>query len=186
MPDSKEVVRSDHLIEQNRVVEYHLKGDNPKQISDRTGIPFARVKRHLSEWQQIAQNHPALRARAKEALVNADEHYQALIREMWQVIREVEDDDASSLSTVARAKVNATKAIADIEKARVDMLHRAGLLENDELAQELAENERKQEILIGILREVTADCDHCRLEVQKRLTEVTNTVEAVRVDYGPQ
>jgi len=39
----------------------------------------------------------------------------------------------------------------DLEKTRIDMLQKAGLLENKELAEEMLEIERKQDILVGIL-----------------------------------
>jgi len=47
------------------------------------------------------------------------------------------------------------------------------------LADELLETERKQEILMSILKEVTSDCSHCKVEVAKRLSEVTGKVEPI-------
>jgi uncharacterized protein with PIN domain len=57
------------------------------------------------------------------------------------------------------------------------MLQKAGLIENNEIADQIVETERKQEILVGILKEVIADCAHCRKEVSKRLSEVTGKAE---------
>ena len=62
------------------------------------------------------------------------------------------------------------------------MLQKAGLLEDNELADQLMETERKQEVLVGILKEVTSDCDHCKFEVAKRLSQVTGRLEAIDVD----
>ena len=59
------------------------------------------------------------------------------------------------------------------------MLQSVGVLENNELASQMAENERKQEVLVGILKEVTAQCSHCKLEVAKRLSQITGIVEPV-------
>ena len=63
----------------------------------------------------------------------------------------------------------------------MDMLHKAGVLEDNELASQILETERKQEILVGILKEVTADCDHCKVEVARRLSQATNRIEEIKV-----
>jgi hypothetical protein len=78
-------------------------------------------------------------------------------------------------------KTAALKLVADIEQKRMDMLHKAGVLEDNELASQVLETERKQEILMGILKEVTASCDHCKVEVARRLSQVTNRVEDIRI-----
>jgi hypothetical protein len=69
--------------------------------------------------------------------------------------------------------------IADVEQKRIDMLQKAGLLENNEMSAQLLETERKQEILMSILKEVTSECNHCKMEVAKRLSEVTGKVEPI-------
>ena len=59
------------------------------------------------------------------------------------------------------------------------MLNKAGVLENDDMADQILESERKQDILVNILKDVTANCDHCKWEVSRRLSEVTGQIEAV-------
>jgi hypothetical protein len=61
------------------------------------------------------------------------------------------------------------------------MLQEVGLLDNAELATQLAETERKQDILVKILKEVTASCPKCKLEVAKRLSQITGIVEPVEI-----
>jgi hypothetical protein len=63
----------------------------------------------------------------------------------------------------------------------MDMLHKAGVLEDGEIASQILETERKQEILMNILKDVTADCDHCKVEVARRLSQATNKVEDIRI-----
>jgi hypothetical protein len=41
------------------------------------------------------------------------------------------------------------------------------------------ENERKQEMLVSILKEVTSSCNHCKIEVAKRLSQITGIVEPI-------
>ena len=59
------------------------------------------------------------------------------------------------------------------------MLQQVGLLDNAEVAAQVAEAERKQEVLIKILKEVTSTCPKCKLDVAKRLSQITGIVEPV-------
>ena len=61
------------------------------------------------------------------------------------------------------------------------MLQEVGLLDNAELAGQIAEAERKQEVLVKILKEVTATCPKCKMEVAKRLSQITGIVEPIEI-----
>ena len=115
-------------------------------------------------------------ARAKEALVAADTHYNKLISKAYEVI-----DEATTVGNLG-AKNAGIKLVLDIESKRIDMLQKAGVIEKNEMADQILETERKQEILVGILRDVTSSCSHCKQEVARRLSEVTNRVEVISVD----
>lgn len=167
----------DYLDEMNKVVAEYLKGDDPTVISKTLGMTRVRVVGYITEWRGMIANNEAIRARAKEALASADQHYSRLIGKAYEVIDSADQRDNLS------AKTNAIKLIADMESKRIDMLQKSGMLENKELAEELVENERKQEVLEGILKDVVADCSHCKVEVMKRLASVTGPDEAVVVDY---
>ena len=62
------------------------------------------------------------------------------------------------------------------------LISRITFLENNDLTDQLLESERKQEVLVGILKEVTANCEHCKWEVSKRLSKVTGHIEAVIIN----
>jgi uncharacterized protein with PIN domain len=99
-----------------------------------------------------------------------------LIKEAW---RTVEDADQAGQLAV---KSGALKLIADIETKRIAMLQSVGVLENNEIASQIVETERKQEVLIRILKEVTAPCPKCKMEVAKRLSQITGVIESVPVE----
>jgi hypothetical protein len=61
------------------------------------------------------------------------------------------------------------------------MLQEVGLLDNAELANQIAETERKQDILVKILKEVTASCPKCKMDVAKRLSQITGVVEPIEI-----
>jgi ElaB/YqjD/DUF883 family membrane-anchored ribosome-binding protein len=160
----------------NKVVEELLKGSTPSAIAKTLSLTRVQVENHISTWKELVQDNNAIKARAKEALAGADEHYNMLIKEAWSVVNEA--GVAAELNT----KNAALKLIADIESKRIDMLNKAGVLENNDMADQILDSERKQEILVGILRDVTSNCDHCKWEVSKRLSQVTGQVEAVVIN----
>ena len=160
----------------NKVVEELLKGNSPAKIATSLSLTRVQVENHVKSWKNFVQDSKVIRERAKEALAGADEHYNMLIKEAWDVVHEA--GVASELNT----KNAALKLIADIEAKRIDMLNKAGVLESDSMADQILESERKQDLLVGILKDVTAKCEHCKWEVSKRLSQVTGQIEAVIVD----
>lgn len=167
----------DHLDQINLVVAEYLKGDDPTVISKNLNIPRVRVVGLLTEWRGMISNNEAIRSRAREALAGADAHYNKLIGKAYEVI------DSADQGNNLGAKNNAIKLIADMEAKRIDMLQKSGMLENKEIAEELAESERKQQVLEAILKDVVADCTHCKTEVMRRLATIADPNEAVVVDY---
>lgn len=164
----------DHLEEVNRVATEYIKGFNETEISRELDIPKARVSSLLKEWKQMASNSEAVRSRAREALASADIHYNKLIKQTYEVI------DEATINSNLTAKTAAIKLVLDIETRRIDMLQKAGLLENKELADQLLETERKQELIMNILKDVAAKYPQIKNEILSRLAEVSGpTGEAV-------
>ncbi len=74
------------------------------------------------------------------------------------------------------------KLLQKDEGKRIGMLQEVGLLDNAELATQIAETEHKQDILVKILKEVTATCPKCKMDVAKRLSQITGIVEPVVIE----
>jgi hypothetical protein len=166
----------EHLDEVNKVVEKYLAGNEPTQISKELAMPRQKVVAYINEWRAMASDNAAIRARAKEALAGADTHYNKLIQKAYEVM-----DDATTTANLA-AKNASIKLVMDIEKTRIEMLQKAGLLENKELAEEMLEIERKQEILVGILRDIASEYPQVRDEIMRRLSSFSsNSKEVITV-----
>jgi hypothetical protein len=170
-----EIELADHFDRMNKVVEELLRGNNPTQIATLTGLKRADVIGLIDEWKNVVHNDTSARERAKEAISGADQHYAMLIKEAWKTVEDA--DQAGQLSV----KSGALKLIADIEGKRIGMLQEVGLLDNAELAGQIAESERKQEVIVRILKEVTASCPKCKIEVAKRLSQITGIVEPIEI-----
>ena len=168
-----EIEPSIHFDRMNKVVEELLKGNTPTQIATITGFNRKDVVELIDEWKSVVHNDSNIRDRAREAISGADQHYAMLINEAWKTVQQADVQDALNV------KATTLKLIADIEAKRIGMLQSVGVLENNEIAAQIAETEKKQELLVGILKDVTAQCSHCKLEVAKRLSQITGVVEPV-------
>jgi hypothetical protein len=69
----------------------------------------------------------------------------------------------------------------DLESRRIDMLQKAGLLENKELAEEMIEIENRQQILIGILKDIASEHPEVRDKIMRRLSDATRPGETITV-----
>jgi hypothetical protein len=173
---ANEIEVAGQFDQMNKVIEELLKGNTPSQIARSLDLTRVQVETHISTWKEFVHDNSAIKARAKEALAGADEHYNMLIKEAWRTVEQADVQDALNV------KAQTLKLIADIEAKRIDMLNKAGVLENDGMANELLETERKQDLLVKILKEVTANCNTCKWEVSRRLSEITGQVEAVIIN----
>ena len=169
-----------HLDQVNLVVEEYLKGNDPTAISKQLDIPRTRVVTLINEWKVMASANDAIRARAKEALAAADAHYGKLISKSYEVI------DEASMTNNLSAKTAGIKLVMDIESKRIDMLQKAGLLENKELAEEMVEIEHRQEILIGILKDIATEHPEIRDEIMRRLSKISRENEVVTIVHDVQ
>ena len=172
---SDEVKIIEHLDKMNKVVSKYLEGNDETKISKQLDIPRQKVVAFLKEWRQMASNNAAIRERAREALVAADTHYSKLIAETYNVI-----DEAGQTGQLA-AKNAAIKLVLDIESKRIDMLQKAGLLENKELAEEMLEIERRQEILKNILKDIARDYPEIRDDIMRTLSSVADKDQTITI-----
>ena len=162
------------------VVEEYLKGNDPTQISKELAIPRQRVVAYIDEWKVNASNNAVIRARAREALAAADAHYGKLISRSYEVI------DEASMTNNLSAKTAGIKLVMDIESKRIDMLQKAGLLENKELAEEMMEIERRQEVLVVILKDIASEYPQVRDEIMRRLSSFAKDNEVITVVHDVQ
>ena len=165
----------EHLDQVNKVVAKYLEGNNETEISKQLNLPRQKVVSYLNEWKQMASNNAAIRERAREALVSADTHYNKLIGQAYEVI-----DEATTTANLS-AKTTAIKLVLDIESRRIDMLQKAGLLENKELAEEMMEIENRQEILVNILKDIASEHPEIRDKIMRRLSAASKEQEVITV-----
>lgn len=168
-----EVALVEHLDQVNNVATEYLRGLNTAEIATKLGISRPRVTALLADWRAMASSNTAIHERAREALAGADQHFSQLIAKAYEVIEE------SDRQFNLQSKTAAIKLIADIETKRLDVLHRAGLLDNKEIADELAAMERKHELIINILKDIATNYPEVRMAILERLSQVNESPSQV-------
>lgn len=167
----------DERIERmDNVVSEYLMGHSNLEIAKNLGLSPAQVGKTLKEWKSLAANNDFMKERATVALRGVDTHYDKLIKKTYKVLEDAE------LNNNVNQRLATIKLIADIEKTRIDLLQKAGVLENSDLSKQIVETERKQEILINILKDVVGHCPRCRGLVQEELAKITTGPVILRAD----
>lgn len=158
----------------NTVASEFLKGNtNPTDIARSTGFKRADVVEYLEEWRYVIKSDRQVQIRAREALTGADQHYSMLIKEAWSVVEE------ATQSAQLNQKTTALKLIADIQQKQIDMLQKAGMLDNNEMAEKIIESEERQEVIMSVIRDVVSDCDNCKMQVAEKLSRISDKAEPI-------
>jgi hypothetical protein len=172
----KEIELVEYYKNLETVVELYAQGFRVGDIHNKTGFSRLQIEDFLATFRQHAQQDPVIRERAKEVVRVVDVHYSEIVRAMHKAIEEAD------FSGDYKAKLTGLKGIADVEAKRVELLQKAGMLAENTIGDQIVDMEKKQKALIEILREVTGKCNHCKMEVSKRLSAVTGKVEAVIIN----
>lgn len=161
--------------EQQQIVLLYVKGHTVPEIVRLTGMARAAVEQHLSDFRDFAAQDRAIRTRAKDIVLSVDTHYNDIIKALYRNI------EAAEFKDDPKAAMAGLKMVADAEAKRVDLLAKAGLLADNTIGDQIAEMERKQAILVEILREISRKHPQIGREIQGRLSEVTGKTEGVVV-----
>jgi hypothetical protein len=166
-----------------RAVSLRIEGKNPAQIAKSLGLTRVEVDNLLVEWRDIVLNDKAIVQRTREALANTDIHYNQLIQKGYEVVEEADSDmECNGFDSKSAAqKLSALKLIGDLESKRFSMLKEMGAIDNSEMASAIAERERREEIMIGIIRDVVFKCPTCQSEVKRRIAQITGDAVPVEV-----
>lgn len=161
--------------EQQEIVLLYVKGHTVPEIVRLTGMARASVEQHLTDFRDFAAQDRAIRTRAKDIVLSVDTHYSDIIKAMYRNI------EAAEFKDDPKAAMAGLKMVADAEAKRVDLLAKAGMLADNTIGDQIAEMERKQAILVEILKEITRKHPAIGREIQGRLSEVTGRTEGVVV-----
>jgi len=170
-------VDSDRFESMEQVANLRLTGMTDTAVAKELGLKRKVVIELWNEWKDALSKDTQARDAARDHLNQMVQHYDRLIKRYYDLLKDLQNE---TFGHQVAAQINsALKQIADLEAKRVDALQKAGLLDANDLGDELAEMEERQQILIDILRNDL--CGNCRIVVAQRLQKVTHVVEATVV-----
>lgn len=183
-------VETPRYDEMRDVVELYVQNVNPTQIARQLGLRRVDVLNHIDDWRKSAVGMEFMKDRVETLLAGMDEHYSTLIRKAYEIVEEVDrplDEDEKKKETMTRSqmlsqKKGALDLIAKLEKDRIDILQKSGLMEIDHLGDELAEMEEQKAAIMSIFEEEGVLCPACKQKVMGRLAAVLGGGEVVTIN----
>lgn len=158
---------------QAEVVSLYARAYKIVDIVKKTQLSKTVVEQMLAEYREYALQDRSIREKAREAILTTREHYDDIIRQMYDAVEQADLNDDY------KARMSGLKAIGDLENQRISFMQKAGMLVENEIGEQIAETERKQKILIDILKTIARKHPAVGAEIQSMLSEVTGQVEGV-------
>ena len=168
---------SERWLTIEKVAELKHKGWTDTAVAKHTGLKRVEVKELYSEYKEVLRNDEASQERARDQLNQMVAHYDTLIKKLYDLLDELEQEPFDERIAAQRNKNIAT--IAALEKDRLDAMQKAGILDAADVGDQLAEMEEQRDMVLNILRNDL--CPTCRRTVMEKLTAITNQAEVVVV-----
>lgn len=165
-------VEQPHFEEMNQVVELYIQNVNPTKIAKEVGIRRVDVLKYIDEWKASAVGNEAMKDRVEELISSMDKHYSMLIQKAYEIIDEVDSLKNSDKETMTRSqmlsqKKGALDLIAKLEKDRIDVLQKSGLLEAADVGAELVALQDEMDRVLDLMDEHL--CKVCRPKIMGEL-----------------
>jgi len=142
---------------QQDVMQMFVKDPNETRIAKALGIPRKDVVALIRDFKDSARGTDVRRERTEELITMVDAHYGLLIKKQWEVIDATDNDPDPKVLTVKNAAI---KGVADLERQRVEVMQKAGLLDAADMGDEVARMEEQQNALMEFLnRELCSACN---------------------------
>lgn len=165
-----------------KVGRLYLQGKNENQIARELGVPRKDVVVALRDFRSLlrrsSESAVDVRDRLLDIIFEADEAFRMVIEEAWNTVRDADDQDALGV------KINALKLVESSTKNRADMLQKSGVSQDDEIIEQLNETDRRQQVLVGILRKVKELYPEAAEYIARELSKVSSDVEVIEIEAG--
>lgn len=149
VPIENVVAQQKWVKKQNEVYDDYVRGEqNFSALARKHNITRAKAIEMVEEVNAYVRQSGVFKEMAKERLSEMDHHYSMLIKEGWLAVEDMKDSNKSDKIP------SALKAIGDLEAKRQEALTKAGMYDDYEVGDMLAESERKIDGIKHLLKEV--------------------------------
>lgn len=179
---SKSLELVDIMDRAEKVGKLHLQGYDNTQIARDLDIPRREVNRSLEDFRGLlrrgAESPTDINERLMDIIFEADESFRMVIKRAWETV-----DQADSGGQLGQ-KNSALKIVQGATKDRADMLQKSGVSQDQEIIEQLNESERRQDVLIELLKEIRNTHPEVAELITRRLNKIQTEVESVEVLDG--
>lgn len=148
-PEEK-AISADWIKKQNEIFDDYVTGfQDWTKLARRHNVTRAEAITAVEQVQQYMTQTGVFKEMARTRLHEMNHHYGMLIRETWEAVEEMKSDPRKVDKVPAAIKV-----IADIEHKRQEALQKAGMFDDHEMGDMVAEAERKVDAIKKLLKEV--------------------------------
>jgi deoxyhypusine synthase len=158
---------------EDQVVSLYARATPISDIVKKTGLRVEEIEHILQEYRKYTMQDKVLREMSRETILKTRKHYDDLINQMYDIVELARDENDNKM------RLSAINSIVATEKQRVDFMQKAGMIADNEIGDQLIESERKQRIIIDILRDISKKYPKIGLEIQNSLKELTGVMEGV-------
>lgn len=172
--NSKEVEKKretlvDKLARCESVGLMYLKGYTWRDIAEDQGITPAYAKQLADEYvnliRESANNDPDFMDRIQENTLRFLKEFEEISKEAWETVR------ISTDAGMVTARINALKLSKEVAETKARLLQLLGGKVDSGYIARMQRAENVNQLLSSVIREIVADCDHCRAEAHIRLQE---------------
>jgi len=176
-------VEQPRFEEMRDVVELYIKNVNPTKIAKQLGIRRVDVLSHIEDWKKSSVGSEVMKDRVEELIASMDEHYSMLITKAYEIVDEVDtlrnsDKETMTRSQMLSQKKGALDLIAKLEKDRIDVLQKSGLLDAADVGDQLVQMQEEYQHVMDLLSEHL--CDDCHTKILGALARENDAVVVVR------
>lgn len=171
------VYEGDAFKQVEKVANHMLKGHSEFKTARDLGMKVVEVKALWNQYKELLERDTFARDAARDYLNLMVVQYDELIVGLHANLKDL--DTLEYDVQTSNQRVSTARAIADMQAKRVDAMQKAGLLDQGDLGDELAEREKQEAALVDILRNDL--CENCTAVVAHKLQKITGKVEATQV-----
>lgn len=161
--------------EVTEVVKLTIEGKSQSYIQNITGYSPAAQRKAMADYQEFVRNDLWTAKRSREIVGEMDLRFSGILKRLYSTIEAAELEDNHDLV------LKSSKQIVDTEKARVDLLQKAGILSAQSIGDDVAEMQAKQEAILDILREVASKWPEAGRFIANKIAEMSGEVIPTRV-----
>lgn len=166
-PIENAAARSKWIKQQNDIYDDYVKGNqNFTALAKRHGVTRAEAIKMVEEVNEYIRASSVFKEMAKERLAEMDHHYSMLIKKVWDSIEELESEGKYDRVPPA------TKIAGDLEAKRQDALQKAGMYEDYEVGDMLAEAERKVDAIKDLLKLIISKYPETKNDILNGLKDI--------------